>query len=109
MNTITLFIAICLAVSTSAFFLKPSVYQPSSANNTICQSNFKDSSNSAQLGVRSPYLRCPNNGKLRIFSCLLQLATPDSCPLNFVNNAPRELYTGEVLINQNCTTALKTL
>ncbi len=114
---LTLAIAVCLAASTSAFFLSPSIYSNPPANRTICQSFSRDQANVALNAARSPYLTCANDGKLKISRCQLRLATLASCPLNFPGatnspgfpNSPAPILPGQTLIDTDCTTALKTL
>jgi hypothetical protein len=114
---VTLAIVSCLALTSHAFLLSPSIYAVPHANKTICQSDAIDDTNIPGRNSPNPlpYMTCADNGLIKVFKCTHRLATSGMCVLNFPGmdraqpNSPRRLFSDESFENTDCTLTLKKL
>lgn len=68
----------CLVAYAMSYFLAPSILGPRPAVKFVCESF-------PIARLNDPYLSCINDARLKISRALLMVATPEMCPLQYVN------------------------
>jgi hypothetical protein len=114
---LTLIIISYLSLTSSAFFLKPAIYNAKHTNKTICNSPLIDRNNQPDKRTNIPYLTCLQEGRIQVVACRLVLATPTTCLFSFPGNridpvypnVPTTLGPNQKLINSDCTEQMKAL